>query len=425
MSQRVSWLGAPWWAWAIIVWVVSLVVTIIVSLLAPSNLWTLPTNREEKVAGELSRHACDKCALFNDQFYLAILRSDQCEAAHFVAKTACPTAKCPAPPVPPPPPCKTCPTCKATGSAASCAVAATVGYNPAADTCCNLASVPQNAPLCITGTILEPQNTWSNFGYILMGILVLFSSPSLLGFFVGVNFCLIGIFSGFYHATLQPWTQAFDVAWIYAMIFSVLFYGAECLYLRYRREETTDGSGFPFWLQLVLAIAPIVSGVLVGILKNAGHWDVDSTIAFIVLISILGVEMGFVLFDRWLISPFDDNPQYTPRYYLNLGHYLRYLPIFAPPRNWIAQSMETKQEWMGISERVKFGLLAAVCGGITFVLRLTDGCGHPLCSPHSIIQAHASWHVLGAVALFWVYDFLAQAAARRDDTIIKLGSFGS
>ena len=389
MSDRISWLGLPWWAWALITWGASLVVAIIVAFAAPSNLWTLPNNREENPSGELSRYkSCDKCTLFNDRFYLAILRPDQCEAPHYL-KTA------------------------------SCDLAALDNVTPGIDKACNVAGVPKNKQLCITGTILEPQNTWSNFGYILAGILILFSAPRLLGVAVGVNFCLIGLFSGLYHATLAPWTQSFDVAWIYALLFAVLFYAAESIFMRFR--DGSQDSGFPVGFQWVLAGLPIAAGVLVGILKTAGDWGVDSTTATIVLLIILGAAIGLVLFDSWLFSPYDDN---NPLRYWNLGHWLRYTPIFAPLRNWLASGLESKQEWLGNADRLWFGLFMAIPAGISFWLRLSDGCGHPLCSPHAVIQPHATWHVLGAVALWWVYDFFAQASSSQNDTMIKLGAFG-
>src|SRR6201995_5793850 len=87
-------------------------------------------------------------------------------------------------------------------------------------------------------------------------------------------------------------------------------------------------------------------------------------------------------------------------------------PILSLPRNLLAHGIESKSEWLGNFERLLFGLFMAVPTGISFWCRLSDGCGHPICSPHSFIQAHAVWHVLGAGALWWVYDFFSQASCR-------------
>jgi len=147
--------------------------------------------------------------------------------------------------------------------------------------------------------------------------------------------------------------------------------------------------------------------VVVAILKANGI-QFDSTSATILLLVILTVPVGLILIDRLL---------------LNL-RFLLDVPIIAPVFRWmnvIDTSVFVGREWLGTGVRWAFAALILVPAGASFFLRLTDGCGKLLCSPHSPIQAHASWHVLGAIALWWTFDFLGQAIASPRSTMIWLG----
>src|SRR5215472_13698083 len=46
--------------------------------------------------------------------------------------------------------------------------------------------------------VLEPQNTWSNWGYLLVGALILYRSRNLLGAAVGLNLQFEFLFSALY-----------------------------------------------------------------------------------------------------------------------------------------------------------------------------------------------------------------------------------
>jgi len=250
--------------------------------------------------------------------------------------------------------------------------------------------------------IVEPENTWSNFGYLLAGLLILFRRPRLLGIAVGVNFCIIAVTSGFYHASLEPYAQSFDVAWIYALLLSVIAYAFEAMRIRYSQRR------FPRWLTMVLFGVPIAFAVVVGILKANGI-EFDSTSATIVLLVILTVPVGLILLDRFLLT---------------YWRFLLDVPIIAPLFRWmevINRSDFGGREWLGTGVRCAFAVLILVSAGASFFLRLTDGCGNLLCYPHSPIQAHASWHVLGAGALWWTFDFLGQAIASPRSTMLWLG----
>jgi Ceramidase len=353
-----------WWVVALITWAVCLLVTIVLVALAPSNMWKLPRDQ-----GDVSTLTASQCKDDAGLVRLGMLLTEGVPGETESRKDQCESP--------------------------------------------NYSSI-----------VVESQNTWSNFGYLLAGLLILFRAPRILGSAVGINFCLIGLFSWYYHASLRIWAQAFDVSWIYALLLSMIAYAAESAWMRYGARGGQIGSGFAPHIAWFLAALPIVIGISVGFSKANGHWAPESTVTTIVLLVILGVIVAHILFDSWLLSPFDDDDsRRASLYFLNLGHWLRYTPILSPIRNGLVKGIEA-MEWLGNRDRILFGTYMVVPALMSFMWKLNDGCGKSLCSPNGFIQPHALWHILGAVSLWWVYDFLAQASASEDDTMIKLGAFG-
>src|ERR671925_781724 len=73
--------------------------------------------------------------------------------------------------------------------------------------------------------VLEPQNTWSNLGYLFAGLFVLYRSRTLRGMACGAFFCITGIASGLYHAVPINFTlQKLDVASIYWLLLGLIWY---------------------------------------------------------------------------------------------------------------------------------------------------------------------------------------------------------
>ena len=368
----------PWWGWALIVWGISLFTFAIGALVAPSDLWTVPTLREDKLAELTQDKYCDNCVLFKDQLYLTILRKDQCEAPNFTRKV-------------------------------SCDISVACNLNPKD---CNPAlPVPAASQvLCGTATVIEPQNTWSNFGYLLAGLLILFRKPSRLGMAVGINFCVIFLFSGLYHASLQNVWQALDVAWIYTLLLSIIAYSFQALKLRYKKRS------FSLPATIVSIAVPVAIGILVAALKATGHLPssalTDSTNITVALVGIIGIPVVIILLDftwlrwKWLNWIFERLGGSTMTYWRNLEG-----------REFIWGQQWKFELWM-FTPALLGGMFRTALGGLP-----GDGCGHSLCLPHSPFQAHAWWHVLGALALWWTYDFMAQASVS-EDTMVKFGPFG-
>lgn len=209
-------------------------------------------------------------------------------------------------------------------------------------------------------TVVEPQNTWSNSAYLLAGILILLRSRKPLGLALGAHLCILAVFSGFYHASLQGVPQTLDVAGIYFVLLAMILYGGESALTRLRGFHAT-------W---PVEVTAIVLTPVVGYLMATYRRDVclfDSTTAVILFAIVI-----FALCVRQLFTvrfSFADNPALWI-----------YLPV---------------------------GLPAAF---LSFLFRLTDGDGKPLCYQGGmleILQAHAVWHVLSAATLLILYDFFA------------------
>jgi hypothetical protein len=290
-------LGAPWWGWALSTWGLCLLLTIVVAIATPSNVWTVP--RDAHDVGTLTSKVCgDPAKLKSLGMNLTLNRPDQCEAPRYES------------------------------------------------------------------LIVEPENTWSNFAYLLAGLLILYRRPRPLGIAVGVNFCLMFLFSGLYHASLQNVPQSLDVSWIYALLLSLIAYSLETLRLRYARQPFPSAS-------TILSIGiPVLIAVLVAVLKATGNLPssklTDSTNVTIALVCFLGIPVLIVLLDFWWLGwKYDSVKAYRNNLY---GH------------DFIWREQWKFELWMFVPALV--GLPG-------------DGCGHSLCTPHSLFQAHAAWHILG------------------------------
>jgi hypothetical protein len=213
--------------------------------------------------------------------------------------------------------------------------------------------------LHVDSVVLEPQNTWSNLGYLFAGLLVVYRSRTLRGIGVGALLCVTGITSGLYHAVPVDRTlQTLDVASIYWLLLALIGYGILSLEIHFHalgREPLVE--------KLLIAVA-LVAGAIVAV---AGL--LDSTIAVLILVAGLLVLVG--------VGFFPPSRQITPLTYREITGYL-----------------------MGM---LMLGIFAAVC-------RLGDGEGRVLCDPHGPIQFHALWHLFSAALLLVAYDYFTRVA---------------
>lgn len=83
----------------------------------------------------------------------------------------------------------------------------------------------------------EPQNTVSNIGYIVVGVIVLFTSQRRLSKSFGLACVFLGVGSGCYHATLLPEWRLIDILGVYAALMSLVVIGAASISSWFRRYD--------------------------------------------------------------------------------------------------------------------------------------------------------------------------------------------
>ncbi len=281
------------------------------------------------------------------------------------------------------------------------------------------------------GWMVEVQNTLSNAGYALAGTLILIRAASWSGLMLGANLLILGLMSALYHATLGHGTpQQLDVAWVYAALLALSVYASFVLVQRQQPLKIPIVAAIVcggLWLALGitmpilfgwpglaaffgLSIFVVGAGVLcyvsdrilpafvwitvpflaVGIpllgllMKISFGWDSDAV--FAILISLLIIQLvatisGAEAFDGWRLA-------------WELPTILLLLVV-------------------GLVFRLGDGYSAMGSGDARTVGRKF------LCDPDGPFQAHAGWHLLGALALLLGYDLLSQFQSGRGKGIDK------
>lgn len=223
-------------------------------------------------------------------------------------------------------------------------------------------------------TVLEPQNTWSNFGYLIAGALILYRSRNLFGAMVGINLGLEFLFSSLYHAKLTGGLQTIDVAWIYVLLLALILYGVQTLFF----PDWGMQSGYasfttPVLVALGLEAAVIGLGLLMGVLKNSIFESTKTTIILVLLVFGLFVAAAIKTASRLK-----------------------------------AESASTSVLLLSIVLPV---LLVLAVGFPTLFFKFSDGPGHAMynwCCPTGAVQSHSGWHILSALLLVVAYDVLAR-----------------
>lgn len=196
--------------------------------------------------------------------------------------------------------------------------------------------------------LLQPANTWSSFGYVVIGSLMLAlpydrdpgsALSAVSGRTLGVTAIVVGVGSGLLHATLTLWGQFFDVLGMY-LVGSFLLVSAMA---RWRRIP--DGAAIVIYALLCLSLVAILV-----IAPEVRRW-----LFAVLLIAAIIMEMGF-----------------------------------------------SRRRRPGAKVAFYVGGLAATAAA--FVIWVLDQDG-VVCAPHSLLQGHAVWHLLGAASLWLTFNY--------------------
>ena len=204
------------------------------------------------------------------------------------------------------------------------------------------------------GIVAQPANTWSNLGFVVIGLLIAHSrvpgnAMARYRRLFGYSMVVIGLGSAFYHASLTFAGQLMDVSGMYILITFALVYSLNRLY-------GGGVAGFVFHY------------VALNVLLFALQFWLPGTRRYVFFLLVIGV-LGAEIYRRRKVV-----------------------------------SIESK--WL------LYATATMAIGFAIWVLDITK----TVCAPRSWIQGHAIWHLLGAVAAFFLYRYYrseVNAAASR------------
>jgi hypothetical protein len=259
------------------------------------------------------------------------------------------------------------------------------------------------------GTILEPQNTWSNIGYLLAGLLILFCSYRPMGKAIGLQLVILSLLSGYYHGTLQSDAQLLDVASIYFALFALLFFGVQATFVR-KPEGGSD------WvLTGLVTIVLFFAGYKMAENRTKVYLFGSTTVAFTLVCAIIVIATWHMCRARF---DWGSAMKIWRLWSRDGARWYDYLMVW---RMFYLEQDASESERLNWTLRSYFWVFAAI-GGLSLFCRLNDGDGKLLCSPGSPFQAHAIWHLTGAITLLATYDLFAWTS-RWDFTVFARPPF--
>lgn len=214
--------------------------------------------------------------------------------------------------------------------------------------------------------VVQPANTWSNFGFLLIGLFCLFVGindaktrspeiPNLLvrypmfSVLIGLSCIYLFLGSFLYHASLTRTFQMLDITGMYAVALSFLAYIVfRFIPTRYSKSK----SKFKSTHHLIIPVA-----ILTNLLFLGGVWQVNVNILFpavILIILLLCI------------------------YYNRSNNLMKQLPY------------------------QRFAHLSIIVGLVAFVCWILDR-QDVWCNPESLLQGHAVWHLLCALSILLMY----------------------
>lgn len=220
----------------------------------------------------------------------------------------------------------------------------------------------------IAGAIVrEPQNTWSNLAFVLVGALIWTGDRRFFSRLLAAALVALGLASGLYHASLLPAWRTVDVATMCWVSFALCCVGFEAA--RGGKIDHTAPSTTTIWFGVAGSLAAIATAIFRNDVRIAGIKPFDSTYT-----TVAGVAGVFLLAAVGLLRATRARP--ASSYHLG-----------------------------------RIVTLAALIGVAAF-LQINDRPGKLCCAPDAALQAHAVWHVLMAAASLLGYDLFRVLSGR-------------
>ena len=205
--------------------------------------------------------------------------------------------------------------------------------------------------------VLQPSNSWSSFGFVIIGVWIALSNSRRSGnpstafegvpaVWFGLTAIVIGVGSFLLHATLTLWGQFFDVLGMYLTSAFLIAYAV------HRWRSWSGGAA----IALYLALCAVLLGFLIAI-PETRRW-----LFAVVLIAAIVVELGFARPRR---------PAIQMRWFL-------------------------------------YGIALQATAFAIWILDLTG----TWCNGTDLIQGHSVWHLLNAAALYSNYLYYRSERAR-------------
>jgi hypothetical protein len=201
-----------------------------------------------------------------------------------------------------------------------------------------------HAATALARLIREPQNTWSNLAFVICGAWLAIVSVRKISRLVGLALMLVGIGSFLYHASASAFFRILDVCSMYGLFFTLFFLAA---------------GSFSVGIEKLTRDHPAL------LLSSAALFAV-----------VLTLSRSFELFGFKPLS-IASATVITSLLLLGSGLYV---------------ILQQRAGWLRGFAALTLFAVAAAC-------QIGDRPGGWLCDPNHVIQAHAVWHVLSALAL--------------------------
>jgi hypothetical protein len=214
---------------------------------------------------------------------------------------------------------------------------------------------------CREGLIKQPANTWSNIGFIVSGLYIAWA-----------------LMQGAYHQNNNSITRNIFYAVFFCCLVVLLGPGSMAMH-----ATTTSAGGFFDMLSMYLVAAFMVGYSMERFFKlQPAH--------FIIIFSAVLVSCLFAHYAHYhIIFGFFGVTAFA--FYITVAIIFEALNIYV-------RKKEHQTRW------AYFGLASLLLAFFIWGLSHTGG---PLCNPYSYIQGHAIWHLLNALALYFLFRYYA------------------